>query len=68
MTAAQAANYTLDNIFGPASFWNTPGRQPDGFREAAASASGADPATFQYTYPDATATWDPKAQLQLLPR
>ena len=71
MTAAQAANYTLDNIFGPASFWNTPGRQPDGFREAAASASGADPATFQYTDPEVAgrpAAWNPKAQLQLLPR
>jgi hypothetical protein len=70
MTAAQAANFTLANIFGPAAFWNVPGRQPDGFREAAASASGADPATFQYVDPVASgrpATWDPTAQLQLLP-
>ena len=74
MTAAQAANYTLDNIFGPAAFWNTPGRQPDGFREAAANAINPDPATvatFQYTDPVVAgrpATWDPKTQLLLLPR
>ncbi len=55
MTAAQAANYTLANIFGgidSIDFWNIAGTQPEG--------TGV-------TYVDNRAAWDPIAQMALLP-
>ncbi|TAK94400.1 MAG: hypothetical protein EPO07_16750 [Verrucomicrobia bacterium] len=55
MTAAQAANYTIANIFGGAStiaLWNTPGSQPEGTGQ---------------TYVDTRAVWNPLEQLALLP-
>lgn len=55
MTAAQAANYTLANIFGGAStiaLWNTPGSQPQGTGQ---------------TYVDIRPAWDPLAQVALIP-
>jgi pectinesterase len=55
MTAAQAANYTIANIFGGAStlaLWNTPGSQPEGTGQ---------------TYVDTRAPWDPLEQLALIP-
>ena len=57
MTAKQARNYTLANIFGPASFWNQPGRQPNGFRTP-----GVD-----YVDQGDGEPWDPQAQLEELP-
>lgn len=55
MTAAQAANYTIANIFGGAStvpLWNTPGSQPEGTGQ---------------TYIDTRAPWNPLEQLALIP-
>ncbi len=55
MTAAQAANYTIANIFGGAStltLWNTPGSQPEGTGK---------------TYTDTRAAWNPLEQLALIP-
>jgi hypothetical protein len=55
MTAAQAANYTIANIFGGAStiaLWNTPGVQPEGTGQ---------------TYVDTRAAWNPLEQLALIP-
>jgi hypothetical protein len=55
MTATQAANYTIANIFGGAStlaLWNTPGSQPEGTGQ---------------TYVDTRAPWDPLEQLALIP-
>ena len=55
MTAAQAANYTIANIFGGAStlaLWNTSGSQPEG--------TG-------HTYIDTRAPWNPLEQLALIP-
>lgn len=55
MTAVQAANYTLANIFGGAStiaLWNTPGSQPEGTGQ---------------TYVDTRAAWNPLEQLALIP-
>lgn len=55
MTAAQAANYTLANIFGGAStlaLWNTPGSQPEGTGQ---------------TYVDTRAPWNPLEQVALIP-
>jgi hypothetical protein len=55
MTAAQAANYTIANIFGGAStiaLWNTPGAQPEGTGQ---------------TYVDTRAAWNPLEQLALIP-
>ena len=55
MTAAQAANYTIANIFGGAStiaLWNTPGSQPEGTGK---------------TYIDTRAAWNPLEQLALIP-
>jgi pectin methylesterase-like acyl-CoA thioesterase len=51
MTAAQAANYTLQNIFGPVDFWNAT-TQPETSPEA--YASQGDP-------------WNPDTQLLSLP-
>jgi hypothetical protein len=51
MTAEKAANYTLDHIFGPASFWNS-STQPE--------ASGVQ-------YQEQGAPWDANGQLALLP-
>jgi pectinesterase len=55
MTAAQADNYTLANIFGgmdTVDFWNQLGTQPEG--------TGV-------LYVDTRSAWDPLAQLALLP-
>jgi len=55
MTAAQAANYTIANVFGGAStiaLWNTPGAQPEGTGK---------------TYVDTRTAWNPLEQLALLP-
>jgi pectinesterase len=57
MTSKQARNYTLANIFGPASFWNEPGRQPAGF---------AQPGVPYLDHGDSE-SWDPEAQLDELP-
>lgn len=51
MTAAQAANYTLQNIFGPVDFWNA-NTQPE--TSASAYVSQGDP-------------WNPDIQLLSLP-
>ncbi len=51
MTPQQAANYTLEHIFGPAEFWNAE-TQPEG--------SGVQ-------YRDAGPFWDVTGQLALLP-
>jgi pectin methylesterase-like acyl-CoA thioesterase len=51
MTAAQAANYTLQNIFGPVDFWNA-ATQPE--TSASAYVSQGDP-------------WNPDIQLLSLP-
>jgi pectin methylesterase-like acyl-CoA thioesterase len=51
MTAAQAANYTVQNIFGPVEFWNA-GTQPDA--PAIAYVSQGDP-------------WNPDIQLLSMP-
>jgi hypothetical protein len=52
MTAGQAGNYTLEHIFGPATFWNTT-TQPE-------TGGGA--------YESQGEPWNPIAQLALLPR
>src|SRR5439155_18489212 len=66
MTAAQAANYTLGHILGPASFWNTPGAAPDQTTQPK-----ADPQTGEVqpvTYLDQAAdSWNPIVQLSALP-
>ncbi|MDB5325342.1 MAG: pectin esterase [Phycisphaerales bacterium] len=55
MTAAQAAQYTLANVFGPVAFWNNnPGAQPEG--------TGV-----TYVAIGDQLAWDPVAQLSLLP-
>ena len=51
MTAEHAANYTLENIFGPACFWNET-TQPE--------TSGMD-------YVDIGPPWNPLEQMALLP-
>lgn len=51
MTAEQAANYTLENIFGPVEFWNAT-TQPD---------------TSDIPYTSQGEPWNPNAQLLSLP-
>src|SRR5437762_5917302 len=51
MTAAQAANYTLQNIFGPVEFWNAD-TQPD---------------TPDIPYTSQGDPWNPSVQLLSLP-
>jgi pectin methylesterase-like acyl-CoA thioesterase len=51
MTAAQAANYTLGNIFGPAEFWN----------------ATTQPETPGITYATQGDPWNPEAQLLAMP-
>jgi pectinesterase len=55
VTAEQAANYTLERIFGPVSFWNNnPLALPEGTGVTYRSQGNGQP-------------WDPNAQLALLP-
>ena len=51
MSAEQAANYTLQNIFGPVDFWN----------------AITQPETSTSTYESQGAPWDPNTQLLSLP-
>jgi hypothetical protein len=51
MTAGQATNYTLENIFGPVDFWN----------------STTQPETSGIAYESQGDPWNPIAQLALLP-
>jgi len=51
MTEEQAANYTLENIFGPVDFWN----------------STTQPETSGRVYESQGESWNPIAQLALLP-
>ena len=51
MTASQAASYTLPNIFGPVSFWD----------------SNTQPETSGVSYISQGVTWDPMAQLATVP-
>lgn len=51
MTAAQAANYTVQNIFGPVEFWN----------------ATTQPATSGIPYVSQGDPWDPQVQLLSLP-
>lgn len=51
MNAEQAANYTLNHIFGPAEFWN----------------AATQPETGDQPYASQGSTWDAKGELALLP-
>ena len=51
MTAAQAANYTLQNIFGPVDFWN----------------AATQPESSTQTYESQGDPWNPETQLLSLP-
>ena len=51
MTAEQAANYTLENIFGPVEFWN----------------ATTQPETSSVPYESQGAPWNPLAQLMAVP-
>jgi pectin methylesterase-like acyl-CoA thioesterase len=53
MTAAQAANYTLENIFGPVDFWNT--------------GSTTQPDTPGIPYESQGEPWNPNTQLLSVP-